>query len=112
VARFGMQRWAGVQQTSGRGYEPKEASVANGSLTAQATLIQTMRRLVGVKELTEELLKRQETLVTIVVGNATAQVQRSFLLQVLDAEATGLIELVRRLLPQAPPQVTDATPET
>jgi hypothetical protein len=83
--------------------------MANGSsLTQQATLLLAMKRWVAVRELSDELLRRQETLVLVVVGQASAQVQRSFLLQVLDAESVGLIELVRRLLPG--PQTTLAGP--
>jgi len=94
-------RWGGAQA--------KEASVANGSLTQQATLVQAMERLVGVRRLAEEVVRRQETLVLVTVGNGSAHVQRSFLLQVLDAEATGLTELVRRLLPQKPDEAADET---
>jgi hypothetical protein len=88
----------------------REERMPNGSLTQQATMTQAMERLVGVRRLADEVLKKPETLVMIVVGSTSAQVQRSFLLQVLDAEATGLVELVRRLLPQPPP--TDGPTET
>jgi hypothetical protein len=74
-------------------------------------MVQAMKRLVGVRELAEELLRRQETLVLVTVGGVSGLVQRNFLLQVLDAEANGLVELVRRLLPAPRPEVSDATPE-
>lgn len=96
-----MARWGGAQ--------PKEANVANGSLTQQATLVQAMERLVAIRRLAEEVVKKQETLVLVTVGPATAHVQRGFLMQVLDAEATGLTEMVRRLLPGPPDAKADET---
>ena len=89
------------------GAKPKEDRM-EGSLTAQATLVQTMERLVGIRRLIDEVLKRTETLVIVTVGNGSAHVQRGYLLQVLEAEATGLTELVRRLLPGAPDAATTA----
>jgi hypothetical protein len=77
--------------------------MANGSLTAHATLLQTMRRLVGVSELADEVMRRQETLVIVVIGGAQAQVQRHFVLQVLEAESRGLLDVIRRLLQPPPP---------
>jgi hypothetical protein len=79
--------------------------MANGSLTAQATLTQTMERLVGVRRLEEEVLRKQETLVLVTVAGASALIQRGFLIQVLGAEANGLVELVRRLLPEKATEV-------
>jgi hypothetical protein len=70
-------------------------------------MVQAMKRLVGVRELAEELLRKQETLVLVTVGGVSGLVQRNFLLQVLDAEANGLVELVRRLLPAPAPERTD-----
>lgn len=102
MAKFGQQRWAGSSR--------KEERMANGSLTAHATLVQAMKRLVGVREMADHLLQKQETLVWVTIGGVSAQVQRNFLIQVLDAESGGLTELVRRLLPGKPPeQVTDAS---
>src|SRR5262245_40303608 len=98
-----MARWAGAQTTK------REDWMSNGSLTSQMTLVHTMERLVGVKRLTEEILKKSESLVMVTVGNGSAYVQRSFLLQVLDAEANGLTELVRRLLPQKPDEKAEET---
>lgn len=92
-----MARWGNRQLE-----EQRREAAKMGSLTAEMTLVQTMERLVGIRRLTDEVLKRQETLIPVTVGNATAHVQRSFLLQVLDAEANGLTEMVRRLLPQVP----------
>jgi len=101
MARFGQHRWAGDSLASGR----KEGHVANertGSLTSAATLTQTMERLVGIRRLIEELLRKQESLVLIAIGSTSAMVQRGYLLQVLEAEATGLEQMVRRLLPGKP----------
>jgi hypothetical protein len=107
VARFG-QRWAGPAEKREAVPMVREERMANGSLTANAMLVLTMERLVSIRRLADEVLKKSETLVMIVVGNTSAQVQRAFLLQVLEAEAVGLTEMVRRLLPQPP---TDAAPE-
>lgn len=82
--------------------------MASGSLTQTATLTQAMERLVGINKLIDELLRKQETLVMVVVGQTSAQVQRGYLLQVLSAEATGLEQMVRRLLPEK----TDEGPRT
>jgi len=82
-------------------------SVANGG--SLMTLVQTMERLVSVRRLADEVMKKQETLILITVGNATAHIQRGYLLQILEAEATGLTEMVRRLLPQKPDAAADET---
>jgi hypothetical protein len=75
--------------------------MANGSLTAHATLTQTMRRLVSISELADEVMRRPDSLIMVTIGGASAQLQRHFLLQVVDAETKGLLEIVRRLLPAA-----------
>jgi hypothetical protein len=105
MARWGERQ---LQRQQFRRLAREEAKMAaEGSLTAQATLVQTMERLVGIKRLAEEVVKKQETLVMVVVGQTSAWVQRGFLLQVLDAEATGLTEMVRRLLPGPPDAKAD-----
>jgi len=92
-------RWGGAQR--------QEVSVANGG--SLMTLVQTMERLVSVRRLADEVMKKQETLILVAVGNSTAHIQRGYLLQILEAEATGLTEMVRRLLPQKPDAAADET---
>jgi hypothetical protein len=82
--------------------------MANGTSAAAATLVMAMERLVGVRRLTEELVRRPETLVLVTVGGTQAHLQRAFVLQVLDAEDKALVELLQRLLgpPAKVPEVT------
>jgi len=94
-----MARWGGVQH--------REVNVANGG--SLMTLVQTMERLVAIRRLADDVMKKQETLILVSVGNSSAHVQRGYLLQILEAEATGLTEMVRRLLPQKPNETADET---